>query len=150
MIPPRQSGRFVAGHSYSTRTQFRKGRSFSPRTQFKPGVSASPRTQFTKGQAAHNRVPVGTVRVRIDPNGSPRAWVKVRAHAWRLRAVVAWERAHKRRVPKGKVIHHKDRNTLNDSKRNLVALTRQEHTNEHRIELLRAAAAQVGMKLVRI
>jgi hypothetical protein len=131
-------------------TRFKKGVSASPLTQFQPGISASPETQFQKGQLPHNRVPIGTVRIRIETNtGSARAWVKTKT-GWRKRAVVEWEKAHHRRVPKGKIIHHRDRNTVNDSPRNLVALTRKQHTNEHRIELLAAMAAELGMRLIRI
>lgn len=53
-MTPREQGRFVPGVSYS------------PDTQFKAGERRSPRTEFSKGQAAHNRLPVGAVRARIE------------------------------------------------------------------------------------
>jgi len=129
MTSNRVEGRFLPGHSYSPATQFRKG------------VSASPATQFSAGQDAHNHLPVGTVRVRRETHtGLDRAWVKTaEPNVWRKRAVVVWEAAHGP-VPRGSVVHHRDRDSLNDDLPNLQAMTRREHADEHRNELLAARA----------
>lgn len=119
MSAPRDSGRFVPGQ----RT--------SPETEIQPGQRLSPATEFKPGQPAHNRLPVGSVTVRTF-RGVQRAFVKVgEPSKWRERAKVVWEREHGRRVPRGHVIHHKDRDPLNDAPENLVALTRSEHAREH-------------------
>jgi hypothetical protein len=70
------------------------------------------------------------VRERADPAGTLRAWVKVSAGRWRLRALIVYE-LHHGPVPAGCVVHHRDRNALNDHPDNLVALTRAEHAAEH-------------------
>lgn len=91
---------------------------------------------WAPGQQAHNRAPVGSVRVRSRkrrPDG-PRAWVKVaEPNSWRPRAVIVWEAAHGP-VPSGHVVHHVDHNTLNDQVANLHLLSRGAHLAEHRPE----------------
>lgn len=129
MTPSRQEGRFLPGHSYS------------PQTQFKKGQRAALATEFKAGQDAHNRLPVGSVSVRRETHtGLNRAWIKTaEPNVWRKRAVVVWE-AVNGPVPRGSVVHHRDRNSLNDDIENLQALTRCEHADEHRNELLIARA----------
>jgi hypothetical protein len=64
-----------------------------------------------------------------------RAWVKItEPNVWQKLAVVIWERDHGS-LPKGSVVHHRDRDSLNDDPSNLVAMTRAEHAAEHREEL---------------
>ena len=93
-------------------------------------------------------LPVGTVtiRTRWKRNGDKRAWVKVaEPNVWRPRAVVVWEAAHGP-VPNGMVVHHKNRNTLDDSLTNLELESRSAHLVEHRPEFeeKRAAAASAA------
>ena len=120
--------------------------------QFKPGqvvwnkglkgIHLSPKSEFKKGQPGINWMPVGSVTERIDKHGNPRAFVKVaEPNKWRERAAVNWELFHGKPLPKGKVVHHKDRNTLNDSASNLQALTRAEHIQVHRDDRLAAKQA---------
>lgn len=115
--------------------------------QFTPGLAAwnkgkkgthfSPATEFKKGRQSENWMPVGSVTVRADKQGKDRAWVKVaEPNKWVLRAVMNWESFFGRKVPNGKVIHHKDRNPLNDAPANLQALTRAQHIAVHREDLL--------------
>lgn len=136
MTLPRESGRFVKGQRYSPMTQIKMGERRSPATEFRSGERRSKRTEFRPGQTAHNRTPVGTVRVRRETHtGLLRAWIKVsEPNVWKKRAVVAWEAIHGP-VPRGSVIHHKDRDSLNDDPPNLEALTRKQHTEVHREEL---------------
>ena len=129
-IRPREHGRFVRGHVYSRETQF------------KVGVRVSAATEFKKGQPAHNKLPVGSVTERRDPHGNYRAWVKVgEPNKWRPRAVVVWE-SHNGPLPRGRVVHHKDRNSLNDAPWNLAALTRKEHAAAHRDDLNESRAPE--------
>ncbi len=103
------------------------------------GERRAPTTEFKPGQQPGNWCPVGTVRHRTY-RGVVRAWVKVaEPKKWRQRAVVNWEAANGP-LPKGKLVHHKDRNPLNDDPSNLQALTRAEHLAEHRDEHRRAHA----------
>lgn len=131
----RDSGRFVSGLRYSPATEFKHGERRSESTEIKGGQRLSPTTEFKPGQPAHNHLPVGSVRIRVETHtGSPRAWVKVaEPNVWRRRASVVWESIHGP-LPRGKVVHHRDRDSLNDDPSNLVALTRKEHINEHREE----------------
>jgi hypothetical protein len=63
-----------------------------------------------------------------------RAWVKVSAKCWKPRAHVEWERVNGV-VPRGMVVHHENRDTLDDYIENLRLITRAEHVSEHRREL---------------
>ena len=132
---PRKNGRFMRGFCYSPETRIQAGERRSPGTEIKKGERLSPATEFQKGQAAHNKLPVGTVRMRIETNTrSPRAWIKVNDRSWQKRAVVVWE-ALNGPLPRGWVVHHKDRDTLNDDPSNLEGLNRRDHAEEHRDEL---------------
>lgn len=113
-------------------------------TSFKPGHATwnkgrkgthfSPRTEFKKGQVSNRKVPVGTVRIRTHRGDKPRAWIKIgEPKAWIMLAVFEWERAHGP-LPAGYVVHHKDRNQMNDTVENLEAISRAAHMLEHRHE----------------
>lgn len=119
-LAPRDCGRFVNGHSYS------------PATQFKRGQRTSPQTEFRLGQQAPNKLAIGSVTIRSETHtGLLRAWVKVaEPNVWKKRAVMVWE-AHYGPLKRGLVIHHKDRDSLNDCPSNLAALTRRDHAIEH-------------------
>ncbi len=98
------------------------------------GLRLSPSTEFQKGQIGRNWVPVGTVTIRTHKKDKRRAWVKVaEPNVWKLRAIIVWE-SHHGPLPKGKLVHHRDRDSLNDTKANLQAMTRAEHLAEHRSE----------------
>lgn len=98
------------------------------------GEHLSPGTQFVRGQIPENWQPVGSVRIRTH-RGRQRAWVKVEEpNRWRLRAVVVWETA-RGPVPGGSVVHHRNRDALDDRLENLQALTRAQHLEEHRSEI---------------
>jgi len=131
LIIDRDSGRFVSGQHYSVSTQIKRGERRSPETEIKPGQRLSPRTEFKAGQTAHNKMPIGSVTTRLV-FGVRRAFVKVaEPNIWKPRAKVEWERANGRPLPRGHVVHHVDRNPLNDDPTNLMALTRAEHAREH-------------------
>lgn len=85
----------------------------------------------------NRRADIGAVSIRLA-HGVRRAFIKV-AHPnrWKLRAVMVWEEANGP-IPKGHVIHHDDRNALNDDLANLICLTRAQHLDEHRAEHVRA------------
>lgn len=101
-------------------------------------VRNSPSSEFKKGIIPTNKVTVGTERIRVDHRNRQarkRAWVKVsEPNVWQQRARHVWSQCYGD-IPRGYVIHHKDRNSLNDTIDNLEALTKAEHINEHRHEL---------------
>lgn len=91
---------------------------------------------FKQGVTPVNHVEVGTVRVRTRKGrgGVQRAWVKItEPNVWRLRAKVVWE-AENGPIPRGTLIHHHNRNALDDRIGNLALVTRAEHLMEHRPE----------------
>lgn len=130
-------GRVLPGCRLSPKTEFKKGDRPSVGTEFKPGQHASSKTEFKKGQSAHNRLPIGAVSIRIESNTKlPRAWIKVaEPNVWKKRAIVVWE-GENGPVPAGFVIHHQDRDSLNDDISNLQLLSRSAHRKEHENEVL--------------
>jgi hypothetical protein len=100
---------------------------------------------FRAGGEAHNHLPVGTITVRQRRRRSegPRAWIKIaEPNEWKLRAVLVWEQEHGP-LPVGQLVHHRNRDTLDDSPDNLEAIDRAGHLAEHRpeFEAKRARAA---------
>ena len=126
-------------------TAFQPGQ--SPWNKHLRGRRLSPSTEFKKGQPAHNKAPIGEVRVRVDKQGNPRAWVKIsEPNNWQLRAVYAWTLLHG--APRvGAVIHHKDHDTLNDSPGNLQAITRREHLLHHLPEMEARRSEAIALSL---
>ena len=61
---------------------------------------------------------------------------RAKGECYLLRSFVAWEHYHRRRVPIGYVVHHIDKNTLNDKKDNLLLVTQSEHQKTHAEEKL--------------
>lgn len=123
---------------------------FPPPNVFKPGhvpwnkhlkgIHLSPATQFKPGPRPDMRDALGAVKVRKCKGGNCRAFVKVaQPNRWRLRAVVVWEAANGP-IPKGSLVHHKNRDSLDDRLENLQCMTRAEHIAEHRDDLLAAKA----------
>lgn len=102
------------------------------------GLHLSPATEFKPGHNGTRRLPVGSVTFRTDKAGKPRAWVKIaEPSVWRPRAIVNWEAKHGP-LPPGQIVHHRDRDSLNDSVENLAALTPAQHAKDHEADLIRA------------
>lgn len=111
---------------------FQKGN--TPWTKGKRGLRTSPATEFKPGERPNNWTPVGTERMRTDKNGKPRVHVKTaEPNVWRMRSVLTWEATHGP-APRGFLVHHRDRDTLNDRIENLCLLDRSQHLMEHRQE----------------
>ena len=92
--------------------------------------------RFIDGIPSENRCEVGSVKVRTrhKRNGEKRAFIKIgEPNTWILLAKFVWEKEHGP-IPRGFVVHHKDRNKLNDSAENLKLITKAEHLAEHRSE----------------
>lgn len=64
---------------------------------------------------------------------------------WRPRAIVVWREAHGE-VPPGMIVHHENRDTMDDRIENLALISRADHLKEHRPEFeeRRALAAAAG------
>lgn len=95
------------------------------------GIHLSRSSEFKPGHRGTRRLPVGSTTYRKDKNGIVRAWVKIaEPRKWMLRAIKVWQDANGK-VENGCVIHHCDRNALNDDIANLAMLTRAQHIKEH-------------------
>jgi hypothetical protein len=99
------------------------------------GIHLSPESEFKKGRQSEKKMPVGSATIRTrSKDGKPRAFIKVGdPNDWTERAILVWEAANGT-LGIGFVVHHKDRNTLNDTLDNLEALSRAKHLEEHRSE----------------
>lgn len=105
------------------------------------GIHMSPATEFKKGVNSNPYVPIGTVRIRYRHNRKtgPRAWIKVAdPNKWRERALVVWESKHGP-IPRGLILHHQNRDSLDDELGNLALLSRAQHLDEHRHEFRKRA-----------
>lgn len=100
------------------------------------GLHHSPETEWKKGQPSDKKMPVGSVTIRHRKREKhPRAFIKIaEPSVWVYRARYVWEQANGP-IPRGLVLHHRDRDPLNDALDNLVLLTRAEHAAEHIHEL---------------
>lgn len=133
-------GNTYAAGAKPNKTAFKKG--MTPWNKDVKGIHVSPATEFKKGRPNPKRVPVGTVCIRRRRREStPRAFVKVaEPNKWIPRAVAVWCNKHGP-LSRGHVVHHKDRDTLNDSIDNLELLTRSKHIEEHRHDLRNCSTA---------
>lgn len=102
------------------------------------GIHLSPHSEFKPGRRPErDKWKIGDECIRNERRGGARYWVKVAdPSVWKKRAVKVWEDANGP-VPKGMLIHHQDRDQLNDKLDNLRCLTRAEHIAEHLDDLLR-------------
>lgn len=101
------------------------------------GVMQPNSGSFQTGRESETKQPVGSVTIRKDKQGRDRAWVKVADNSdpydWKPRAVVVWEKLNGP-IPDGMIVHHKDRDTMNDIPNNLELMDRAGHLMEHRPE----------------
>jgi hypothetical protein len=123
---------------------FRKATGYNMGGTFKPGlepwnknlkgIHLSPHSEFKKGCESNRLLPIGSTAIRICKGKKPRRFIKVAMpNKWELNAVYVYEQANGK-VKKGNVVHHKDRDSLNDAIGNLQEMTRAEHIEEHRAE----------------
>lgn len=100
------------------------------------GIMKPNRTSFKKGRINENKRNIGDITIR-EHRGKKRQWVKIgNPNIWELYAVYLWKEKYGD-VPKGFIVHHKNSNMLDDRIENLEILTRSEHINIHREDLLK-------------
>ena len=104
-----------------------------PWNKNKKGIHLSPMTEFKKGQRGINWMPLGSLTIRTDKSGAQRQYIKIaEPNIWIEYAKFIWIK-NNGKIPKGFLIHHIDRNTLNDRIKNLASLTRKAHFEIHKI-----------------
>ena len=120
------------------------GRHSSPTTEFKKGnipwnkgfkrrglqyaCHNNSSTKFKLGHRPKNSLPVGTIIIRIDNNGTPYHAIKVaepKKREYLSRHV--WESTRGRDIPSGFIVYHMDGISLNDSQENLTCVPRSIH-----------------------
>lgn len=85
------------------------------------GQHRSRQTEFKPGSRPQNWVPVGSEAIR---KGNL-CWIKVcEPNVWRARSHLVWEKSHRRSVPPGWIVRHRNGNSLDDRAINLEAMTR--------------------------
>lgn len=118
--------------------EYKKGRfekGHTPWNKDTKGVMKANKTTFKKGHRPATSKPVGTISlVSHKREKYPRRHIKIKEpNTWMPLARYIWEKKNGK-IPKGYVLHHKDRNPLNDTIDNLEILTRAEHLEVHRKE----------------
>lgn len=114
-------------------TYFKKGQvSWNKGTK---GVCKANKTSFKKGNIPSSHLPVNSVLIKKHKREKQsRRFIKVaEPNKWKSYSHYIWEK-HFGKIPKNYLIHHKDRNALNDNIDNLELMSRAEHLNEHRKE----------------
>lgn len=127
------SKRVFCSTACAAKTKFSAG--FVPWNKGLKGLRMSPETEFKSGPRPDKRLPIGSISIRTRKrDGKPRAWIKVGdPNKWKLRAQIVWISV-RGPIPFGMIVHHVDRNTLNDDVSNLELKTKAEHLEEHRAE----------------
>lgn len=79
---------------------------------------------FKRGHTPWNKVPVGTVTAKsTGPKKKKKNWIKIaEPDVWVCHARYVYEKARGREIPKGFLVIHDDRNSLNDDPKNLVCI----------------------------
>jgi hypothetical protein len=121
---------FCSRKCASEATYFKNG--FTPWNKDLKGIHLSPHSEYKKGRRSLTKCRIGDVKIRKRKSErGERAYIKIaEPKKWELRAKLVWI-LHNGSIPKGNIIHHKDRNTLNDCIDNLKCLTPSEHLKEH-------------------
>ena len=117
------------------KTSFKKG--IVPWNKGVKGIHLSPATEFKKGQKGIKHLPLGSKTVRKEKGKRERRWIKVaEPNVWIEYAKFVWIE-NNGEIPNNLLVHHIDKNALNDDKTNLSLVTRAAHINIHRAELQR-------------
>ena len=99
------------------------------------GVCKANKTSFKKGNVTYNTLPVNSIILKKHwKEKQQRKFIKIsEPNKWKSYSHYIWEK-HFGEIPEGYIIHHKDKNALNDNIENLALMSRAEHLAEHRKE----------------
>lgn len=137
--------------SYLIGNQFRKGK--KPSNAFKKGhipwnkglkgIHLSRETEFKNGQRNLKKCEIGTIKKRKDRNGNVRNFIKIKEpNVWERYYFYLWK-SKNGEIPKGYVLHHINKISDDDRIENLVCISRKEHIEIHRKDLLMKRQKQV-------
>jgi hypothetical protein len=91
-------------------------------------------TMFMKGHTPHNAASDGTIALRKDNDGRVYKYIKLKGKKqMQFLHLHLWNQAHGK-VPSGKIIVFKDRNSMNCVIENLEAITRRENMMRNTIQ----------------
>lgn len=90
-------------------------------------------TMFKKGNKPYNTKPVGTINVRLDSDGRPYQYIKIKDSHWELLQRYVWTQAHGE-IPLGSVVIFLDGNYLNCELNNLQVISRRENMARNTIQ----------------
>ena len=123
--------------------QFAKGK--KPWNKGMCGIHLSPATEFKRGQRPKSKLPLGSMRIRVEgKTGKKHVWIKTaEPNVWRLKCCLVWEEVCGP-VPKGFFLHRLDGDPLNDDIVNLVLVSRATHLANHRPEFEQKRKALSG------
>ena len=113
--------------------QFQKGH--IPQCPIRLGEHRGKSTEFKPSHTPTNKLVMGSVTIRKDKSGRQRAWIKVaEPNRWILRAVYVWLSSGAY-ISKGFIIHHLNKDSLDDHIDNLALVTKAKHVLLHTEEL---------------
>jgi hypothetical protein len=135
IIEPSVANQFKPGH-----TPHNKGKQISAEIYEKVAP-----TMFKKGNKPHNTKPVGTINVRLDSDGRPYQYIKIKDSHWELLQRYVWTQANGE-IPAGSVVIFLDGNYLNCDISNLQVISRKENMARNTIQRYPAELQEV-MKL---
>jgi len=141
------SGRFKEGIRANEDSQFKPGH--TPKNK---GVKMTAEmyemvkpTMFKKGNKPANTKPVGTINIRLDTQGRPYQYIKIKDSHWELLQRHVWTKANGE-IPRGSVVIFLDGNYLNCELSNLQVITRRENMARNTIQRFPAELQEI-MKL---
>jgi len=144
---------------YLRSTQYPKGYLGGKASQFKLGHTPKNKgkqmdaeiyekvapTMFKKGNKPHNTKPIGAINIRLDTQGRPYQYIKIKDSHWELLQRHVWTKANGE-IPRGSVVIFLDGNYLNCELSNLQVITRRENMARNTIQRFPAELQEI-MKL---
>jgi len=79
---------------------------------------------FKRGNVPWNKKPVGTITAKsTGPKKKKKNWIKIaEPDVWVCHARYVWEKTRGRKIPKGFIVIHDDKNSLNDDPKKLICI----------------------------
>jgi hypothetical protein len=95
------------------------------------GLMKPNKTTFRKGNVPQNHKHLSSITIRNDKCGTRRRWIKIKEpKTWIEYARYVWLKSG-RKIKEGYVVGHKDADSLNDSLKNLVCVSKEELPKIH-------------------